>query len=399
MFAASGGRVGLGLLFAPFVLVALPSDEAARMFQLLFLQGGLIALLSASAYARGAQLAASGAAIWRSMRKFLAYLVLAAPVALAGGALLVPIPAQTQLMKCWILSVLVAGAAGAALNGFLQGVTVVRRGGTAAFLPALGITMAACAIVISLWRPQGALTVALVWGVPQLLSPAALLLTVPDVRRFVRRGPGAALADSSYFAATGLANASSIGIAYAFRERWAAARPSEQAATGFLVVRVSELLYQVVYMGAASLPRTLNRLFGDRLRSTRAQVTLLVAGLALAAPAFLPVAIWEHWALSQFLAAELLIAPARLLTILCLLTLLARRTTRAYQIAVITGVVISAALMTVPRVQSSAFGLQAFQAANAIATVLVTTCACRADATRRRRLEGDRDHAPDQDML
>lgn len=370
--AAAASRVGLALLFAPFVVMALPSDAASRVFQLLFLQGGLIALLSASAYARAAQLAAGGGPVWPAARSFGRFLGLGTGVAILAG-LVLPVPGESTAVKLGLLAMLVTGAAGSALTGFLQGVVVIRHGGLAAFLPTILVSIPGVVGILALWRPQPLVVVVAIWVLPQILNSVVLMAAVPSARRVFRRAGEGQSSERSFFAATGAANAASVAVGYAFRDRWAATQSEGQAELGFFVVRITELVYQVLYMGAASMPATVNRVVSSRLETTRGRVQFLVIGLVSALLALAPSIVWTEWDLRRFAIAELAVAPARVLTMLCWLFLLGRETTRAYQAAVLAGSALAFAAIVFAPLQASPYGLQAFQLVNLAPAVLIAT--------------------------
>lgn len=371
MVAATAARVGFGLLFAPFVVAALPGEGATRVFQLLFLQGGLIALLSASAYARGAHLATGDQPVWSTARSLARFLGLGTGVSIAAGVVFLPLPEEPSLVRIALVAMLVAGAASSALAGFLQGVTVVRDGGLAAFLPSVLISAAAAGGLVALWRSQPILAVVAAWSGPQILTCLVLFVTVPSARQVFRRVGPTGRDERSLFAATGAVNAGSVGVAYAFRERWAPAQPDSQAELGFLVVRVTELVYQVLYMAAASVPRWVDWTVRRRVAAFWGRALLLMTGVVAGVLAIVPMLVWDAWALDRFIVAELAVAPARVLTMLCWLSLLVRRTTWAYQASVLAGTMLAFASMAIHPLQTASYGLQAFHLVNLVAAVVV----------------------------
>ena len=158
-----------------------------------------------------------------------------------------------------MFALLVVGAAGSALNGLLQGLTVIRRGAAAAFVPTLVLNLLAGLVTLGLWGPQPLLLVTAVWALTQIIPPLVLVASRPELRRTFRDTGTTAEADSDHFAATGIVNAASVPIAYVFRERWAAPE-FVRSYFGFGIVRFTEIGYQILYMVLASTPHRVNRL-------------------------------------------------------------------------------------------------------------------------------------------
>jgi hypothetical protein len=374
MVASTGVRISFSLIYTVFVAASLSSNQASRVYQLLFLQGGLIALLAASAYARGAHLAATRAAIGTTTRRFVRYLTLGVLAAFAIAVGFLPLDDATTKVRIGVLAFMVLGAAGSALNGLLQGLTVMTRGASAAFLPTLVLNLLACLVTLGLWGRQPLLLVAAVWALPQIAAPLVLVVLRPELRRTLRDPGTAGEADTDHFAATGIVNAASVPIAYVFRERWAAAQKSSEAAVGFLIVRFTEIGYQILYMVLASTPHTVNR-FVTWLSSGARRLRLVLLAIPLTGLGMSSAMIESSWSTARFLIAECLVAPGRILCVFCLLYLLGRPTTRAYQVAVGSSALISASLMLVPWLQESPYALQVLQAAGFLPTAVVTAVA------------------------
>ncbi|QKE85634.1 hypothetical protein [Arthrobacter sp. NEB 688] len=338
------------------------------MFQLLFLQGGLTALLSASAYARGAHLAASGAHTGSVVRPFVTFVLLGAIGAWVLGTVLVDGPGAHG---SWVIAALSLGSAGASLSGLLQGIIVVRRGGAAAFAPVVVLTTIAIAAMGLAWGQDSPLALTLLWVAPQVLGP---VLLVRVLRRLDSTGGSASVGpgtkDESQFARVGVLNASSVAVAYQFREVWAAGQGDGAASGSFGVLRVTELAYQVAYMALASQPRRLTGLVTRRLRSRTARGLFVVVGLAAAGLGTLPALTTDSWSLTGFVIAEAAVMPARLLTMACYLSLLGRPTTRAYQGVMLTTVLLSALSIASPAMTGSAYGLQLLQCVAAAVGVI-----------------------------
>jgi hypothetical protein len=367
---STGSRISFSLLYTVFVAASLSDNQASRVYQLLFLQGGLIALLAASAYARGAHVAARRTATGTT-RSFVRYLTVGALGAFAVAVGFVPLEDATTQVRLGVFAFMVLGAAGSALNGLLQGLTVTTVGAAAAFLPMLVLNLFACLVTLGLWGHQPMLMVTAVWAFPQIAAPVALIALRSELRPSFRVTDATAETDSNHFAATGIVNAASIPIAYVFRERWAAAQNSSEAAVGFGVVRFTEIGYQILYMLLASTPHLVNR-FVIRLSSGAHRFRVVLVMVPLAALGAISAVIESSFSTARFLIAECLVAPGRILCVFCLLYLLGRPSTRAYQMAVSVSVLISASLMLVPWLQESPYALQVLQAAGFIPTAVVT---------------------------
>ena len=386
MVGSTGFRISFSLLYTVFVAASLSHSQASRVYQLLFLQGGLIALLAASAYARGAHLAATRAPTDRTTRRFVRYLIFGVLGAFAVAVGLLPLDDVTTQVRLGVLALMVLGAAGSALNGLLQGLTVITKGAAAAFLPTLVLNLLACLVTFGVWGRQPMLLVIAIWALPQIIPPLALIALRPELRRTLRDTGTAAKADTDHFAATGIVNAASVPIAYLFRERWAAAQSSSEAALGFLIVRVTEIGYQILYMLLASTPHTVNR-FVMRLSSGGHRLRLVLLTIPLTALGASSAVVETSWSTARFLIAECLVAPGRILCVFCLLYLLGRPSTRAYQAAVGVSALISASLMLVPWLQESPYALQVLQAAGFIPTAVVTAVAA-GQRDREERTDG-----------
>lgn len=394
MVASTGFRIFFSLLFTAFVAASLPPHQASRVYQLLFLQGGLIALLAASAYARGAHLAAKRTATGTTTRRFIRYLTVGVLGAFAVAVGLLPLDEATTGVRLGVLALMVVGAAGSALNGLLQGLTVITRGAAAAFLPTLVLNLVACLVTIGLWGPQPILLVTALWAFPQVAAPLVLVASRPELRRTLRGTTTTAKADTDHFAATGIANAAAVTAAYAFRERWAAAQQSSDTAVGFFIVRCTDIGYQILYMLLATTPHIVNR-FVMRLSSSGAhgfRIVLLAIPLAVVGAS--PAVIEDRWSTARFLLAECLVAPGKILCLFCLLYLLGRENTRAYQVAVGLSALVSASLMLVPWLQESPYALQVLQAAAFIPLTVVAAVAIAERGTGSASIDGGR-HEPE----
>jgi hypothetical protein len=381
--AATGSRVTFGLLFTSFVSVALPSSQAIRVYQLLFLQGGLIALLAGAAYARGAHIAARGAAPDATTWRFARYLLVMGIAAFLVAAGLLPLHDTGTPVRLGVLVLMVVGAMGSALNGWLQGLTAVTTGVSAAFLPTLLVSSVACLLTIGVWGSRPLLLVAALWAIPQILTPCVLLATRPELRRNFRGRRSTGHSDTDYFAATGAVNVASVAVAYAFRERWSAAQAPPDAATGFLVVRFTEIGYQVLYMLLASTPLSVVRVV-ERVSAAARGLGLVLLALPFTLLGAVSV-VAENWSMTRFLVAEALVAPGRILSVFCLLYLLGRPSTRPYQVAVGVSTLSSASLMLVPWLQESPYGLQVFHAAGLLPMAVVAAVVARRRSTDLRR--------------
>ncbi len=386
---SAGSRISFSLLYTAFVAASLSANQASRVYQLLFLQGGLIALLAASAYARGAHVAAENAASGTTTRRFVRYLTAGVVGAFALAVVFVPLEGATTQVRVGVCSLMVAGAAGSALNGLLQGLTVTTRGGAAAFLPGLVLNLLACVATLGLWGHQPMLLVTAVWAVPQIAAPLALLVSRPELRRTFRNTGARAAADGDHFAAIGIVNAASVPIAYVFRERWAAAQSASEAAIGFGIVRFTEIGYQVLYMVLASTPHLVNR-FVMRFGSGTHRVRVVAVMTPLAVLGVISAIIEDSFSPAKFLLAECLVAPGRILCVCYLLYLLGRPSTRPYQMAVGVSALISAGLMLVPTLQESPYALQVLQAAGFLPTAVVTALAAGPRQRKARTVSADR---------
>lgn len=383
MATSAAARTLLGLAFAAYVGASLAHASASSMFQLLFLQGGLIALLSASAYARGAYLAVEAADMSASFAAYLRFLLIGGGLAVVLATLFLPFAAGDP-EKVAVVVLMTVGAVASAANGMLQGVAVVLRGGGATFLPTLIVSLAGCVAIAALWNARSIVVAAALWSLPQLITPLVLWAAQPSLRVRLRRSRHVTKVGQDHFAATGAVNAASVAAAYGLRERWSVHQPDQTVATTFFVVRLTEIGYQILYMVAASMPRVTGRLL-SRLGGRRPIARLGALALVLALIGSSSTLLGPHWTIFHLVLAETLVMPSRLLAMACLLYLLRQESTRAYQLAVGLGTTLTATLMIVPPIQQSAYALQTFQALCLLPIVAVAAGVLR---TRNRDATG-----------
>jgi hypothetical protein len=387
MAAAIVARVAVAAAYAALLVVALPPAQSAYVFQLFFLQTGLVALLSASAYARAASLTSQDRDVSASLASFLRFVILGAALAVLLGLVALPAaPGADTAMQVTLLMAMVLGGVMAAVGSLIQGVAVVADGPARAFGPVLAVCVIALGVIALGWGPQGLVVVVLGWAFFQSAAALVILAASPAARSAVGhlrpwRGRGAA---SDHFASVGVLNGASVAVAYGYREVWAAGQSSEVAANSFLLLRWTELAYQLAYTGLASLPGLVRRrarpLFGGR----RTSLALVLAGVTGCILGVLPALFWSQWSLAGFVMAEALVAPARCLSIVCLIILLAEPSTRWYLLAVASSTLASLALFLVPDVQQSPYGLQVFQSVGGPLVLAVTLWAVRQGAASAR---------------
>ena len=386
MASAAAGRSALAATVAAAAYAALVPSETQGFLQLLFLQGGLTALLSASAYTRAAHLAGRDPRyVAGSVRSFGAFVLATTAMVIALGWVVVPTYELDRATHFAVLTLMVLGAAATASNAFLQGLLVGGGATGAAFWPVL--VTSALAVVVGLVFNQDVtiVTLTLIWIVPQVVSPVLLATTSQLVLHQLAQAVEAPRARGNYFGATGGVNASSVGVAFVFRERWAASLGSQEAATTFTLVRLTEIAYQLAAMVLSSLPRYTRALspvlFGSRWRRLAIAVLGTVASLLCLVPALL----WDQWSFERLVVAEVLAAPARLIALITAMVLLSRTTTRAYIVGILCTILAALCATWVPAIQASPYGLQAFQAGGTLPIVLCAIVVARRDARRIER--------------
>ena len=173
-------------------------------------------------------------------------------------------------------------------------------------------------------------------------------------------------------------------VAFNYRERWAISQGSEVASLGFLGTRVTELGYQMVYMGLSSAPGFVTHVFGFFTRVRRFWVVLSV-GLGLVSLGLAPLALPERWSWMNFMAAELFVMPVRFFGMIFLLVLLSRRSVLLYVLAVGLSTLVTLSCLYVPVVQTDTYGLQAMQATGAIPLFCIIAHLLRESAREGRR--------------
>lgn len=372
MAGGSGARIAVGLTFAAYVQIALAGHEAVLLYQLVFLQGGVIALLSASGYARGAWLATSPESVGPALRRYLGFLAVGSVIAFVIASIVVPLPGHTRAAQILVLVAMMVGAAASALNGLLQGIATVSVGGAASFLPTMWTSLSGCGLMALTWRSQSPVFVAGLWGGVQLLAPLTLLATRRELVTLILARPRNGRPDASYFAVTGLVNCGSVVVAYWFRDRWSVRAVGSDTPTTFMIARIAELFYQMLYVGAASLPTHIDRIVSSRLRQAKSRFIFLIGGLSSAAVGLAPIFLWSQWTLGGIVAAEIFVAPARVVAMACFLALLGNRSTIGYQFVLVCTIACGVLVMWFPRLQSSPYGLEGFQAVSTAVAVLAT---------------------------
>lgn len=393
MVAVIVARVAVAAAYAALLVVALPSAQSAYVFQLFFLQTGLVALLSASAYARAASLTSRERDISASLASFVRFVAVGASAAIIVGLIALPrAPGTDTATQVTLLVAMVLGGVMAAAGSLIQGVAVVADGPQRAFAPVLAVCVVALAVIAIAWGPISLVVVVVGWAVFQAAAALVILTASPAARSAVgRMRPWRVRgATTDHFASVGTLNGASVAVAYGFRESWAANQTSVVAAQSFLLLRWTELAYQLAYTGLASIPGLVRRrarpLFGGRT-SSRA---LAIAGGAGCLLGLLPAVLWSEWSVTSFVLAEAMVAPVRCLSIVCLIILLAEPSTRWYLLAVASSTLISFALFLIPGMQQSPFGLQVFQAVGGPLVLAVTLWAVRSDTVAPESRVNDR---------
>lgn len=389
ILGASLTRVGYGLVFALLVPGALSSAESRDVFQMLYVQGALVSLLAASAYARSVNLSAQGLLTRAVVAGYHKFLTLG--IVLGAIALWVFIAPEASLwVRLACSSLLSLGAAATAYSGFAQG-CLVGSGGLfgKAFGPVLYINLAFCILVLPLlWVNASLMWVVGAWVAPQVLVAISVHRAIVGFLRSVTGHsavrPGGDVVVRNYLGATGAVNCASVMVAFNYRERWAISQGSGVASLGFLGTRVTELGYQMVYMGLSSAPGFVTHVFGFFTRVRRFWVVLSV-GLGLVSLGLAPLALPERWSWMNFMAAELFVMPVRFFGMIFLLVLLSRRSVLLYVLAVGLSTLVTLSCLYVPVVQTDTYGLQAMQATGAIPLFCIIAHLLRESAREGRR--------------
>ena len=352
--AAAASRVTVGVVFVALVSASLSDQEGAHVLQLLFLQGGLTALMSASGYARAAALASADQDMTLVVRRFAVFVIASMVVAGVCGVLLLP---PRGAVWDGVVIMFVMGAGAAAMNGLLQGILTVRRGRLTAFAPTVVVNLCTVVVMVLAWNSIGVLGASGLWIATQLGSPLVLWC---GWRRWIFGG-ARRTSSAGGFAAIGILKAGSVGAGYVYRERWAGGQAVESVATGFAIQRITELGYQVIYMLVASAPATFERLFTSRLRTRPFRRGLLGAGVLSSILGIAPAALLNEWEVRLFLLAEVLLVPGRVLTTLSMLALLSLGRTFWYQVTMAVSIVLVVAGAHSAPLAGSPYGLQAYQ--------------------------------------
>lgn len=374
MVVASLARICHGAVWAAVVAFALAPRDATALFQLLLLQGGLVSLFSASSYARATNVAARTSDLGEIARSFSRFVALASGIAIVVAIAALPSYGFSSHERLLAIALFVVGAACAAAGALLQGMIMGSTGNAIhAFSPVVAVSFVASGISVASAGSSDVMWFATLWVIPQVATPVVLIAGSKSLRVAVFGRQDSMGAGQHHFAATGLVNATSVGIAFQFRERWASFRTGSEVEQSFLIVRFSDLAYQVAYMAAASVPWRLRNVTDILLASRpRRAASLVVVSLATLVT-FTPIVLWDEWSLWAFCVAEVLAVPARLLAMTFALALLARESARAYVVALAGSMAAGLGLMLIPAIQQSPYSLQAFLSVGAVVTVVVAS--------------------------
>lgn len=374
MAGAAGSRVLVGGVFALYVASSLTSNQAAEMFQSLLLQTALVALLSASSFARASSYVAKGGDAGSLFVDFSRSVLLGSCLVIL---LLLGLRASTDVIvddQLRVFLILLLGSVGAAYLGLLQGLVLQIQGSVAAFVPVIIWTLIAVIAMVPTWNSSSPIVAAAIWVVPQVLAPLSLigskrLRSVLTVRSYASSSSSSRGKLKNYFGLLGVVNAGGVGMAFVFRETWAGSQSPQIAAFVFLVARLAEVIYQVAYMSGAAFPRSLDRLVERVLSGVRGLLILVVISVVSFLGLGLAAYCRDRFGVqAAVVVAELAISPLRLAALGASLWLLGRSSTASFMLVAGLGSAFVGGLLFVPHLSQSLFALQVMQAVLAVVT-------------------------------
>ena len=244
---AIAARAGLMLVLSALVYARATPEQGALFFQILFLQGIVIAFLSAAGFFRAQGLKAEAVESYLAGMLLMALPSVALPV---GAALVLPAYAAegAALFVMWL------GAVCAALAAPLSSLVMQARGPWAAFLPAMaGAGLAAAALALGARDHWDGLLPYLALAGFQAVTFAGLAVQMRGplgaaLGRIARRDLGPVWAHLRETAGVGAVNVAHLLALFALREVWAGRAEAEIVAAVFLMLRLSDTALQLVQM-------------------------------------------------------------------------------------------------------------------------------------------------------
>lgn len=283
-----GSRAAVGLSITSLIFAKLAPSQSAGLFQLLFLQSAFIAFVSASGFVRGVKHSHEGGDPALHFRRYGLFIARSAAIAAVASLIFLPrdylgVSFAEQLSVCLLL---VLGGGATALSGILQGSVVLLAGKARTFGCIAGANMIAFVGVALILLAPNPLMATTALFLTQLLSGVALLIFIPQARAMVIGSKTKRLeSKGESILLTGLANTASLLAFFAAREYWNDYVSIEDAAFVFFIVRISDMLLQLLYLVFSSTP-SLVSLFDSLLNRWKTFAPILVA-LGLIGPLFL----------------------------------------------------------------------------------------------------------------
>lgn len=318
-------RAVIGAAVSFVIFHSLQPSQSTAFFQVLLLQSVFTTFVSASGFVQAAQLRSDHVAAERLILQYVVFSLLAGMAAYGAAAVLLPADylGVTRAAQQIAVTLLLVGSIASALGALLQGALVQDLGRKQVFGATIFGYVAILPVATIVWYFPGVIQLALVMAIIQAVPIGSLVARFETARKLIGRALRGrrlerhwGLPDTFVFM-TGIANTLFLGASFAFREAWRPENPSQVTTTSFFMVRIFELLFQILSLVMASAPSLIRAL---ECRLEDRSIRLIVAGLATLYLAVIAAILLclpvpsDHLSLVIFfMAAELAILPLRVL--------------------------------------------------------------------------------------
>ncbi len=242
----------------------LPAHQSAPFFQMLFLQSVFVTFISASGFVRSVKLMDDGGDAVGQFGYYLRYCSIAGILSLLAGVILLP-PDYLSIgiaPQIAILMLLIVGGIFSTLATVLQGLVILTQGKPKTFgaVALANLISLLCVVLIFIYPSVG--MIATIWALSQMFGLLALILFLPAAREILQDSRGnnipASSNDAPYIA--GLANVIFLLAMFAVRENWKFLVNDKDASLVFLILRISEMSLQILFIWISSTPSILKKL-------------------------------------------------------------------------------------------------------------------------------------------
>lgn len=253
-----GTRAAVGLSIAAVIFRRLAPEQSSGLFQLIFLQSAFIAFISASGFVRSVKHAHNGGDSAIRLRTHGLFTAKASFGALIIVMIFLPrgylgVSLSEQMIVCIMI---VAGGASTALSGILQGAVVLSIGKSRTFGCLAGANVASFFAVALLAVVPDPVVAAFALFVSQTLGFVALATFLPEGRNIVISSmKREATHENDALLSTGTVNTLQLLALFVAREIWKDNVAAEISSLVFFVMRISDMVLQVLYIVFSSTPR------------------------------------------------------------------------------------------------------------------------------------------------